>query len=220
MFLRLVVTVLSLLCCHSPAIATEKNITTASDNSVTMAQISGTPPVLYHHDIDVYDVDISLSQDRDHDGYYSQLEVSFDVDTYRDSQWLYAELYLHDDAVSYHYHTTNDFVIYGQSPFDVFAIDSQLSRGFPSQYYELSIYLYDALTGQLLTVVNSHQSYYSPPLLLESTEYDQPAILPVYPGRPNVISHEHGGSAGYLLVLCCLISVYRRLRITKSIGYR
>ncbi len=220
MCLRVIFSLFTLFCCQSLAIAVETHDTSPNDSVVSTVQNPGIPALLSHHDIDVYDVDISLSQDRDHDGYYSQLEVSFDVDTYRDSQWLYAELYLHDDAVSYHYHTTNDFVIYGQSPFDVLAIDSELSSGFPSQYYELSIYLYDALTGQLLTVVNSHQSYYSPPLLLESNEYDQPAIVPVYPVRPHVTSHEHGGSAGYLLLLCCLVSVYRRLCTVKSSTHR
>ncbi len=167
-----------------------------------------------HHDVSIASVDIQLAGDYDHDGYFSKIDVRFDADSYYDEHWLYAELVLSDGISDYHYHTSDDFVIYGHASYDQFGVETTLDSGFYPTYYEVTILLYDAFSHELLAVVDTANHYNVQSLALESLDYGSGAPVYHHPNRPTVHSHEYGGSLSWafstLLVICFLLRVNRR----------
>ncbi|MCG8672561.1 MAG: choice-of-anchor H family protein [Pseudomonadales bacterium] len=89
--------------------------------------------------------------DIDGDGFYHHFRFSFDADTHYVSQALYAEVYLSDGQDQWRIFTSNTFWINGSSGGDVYEISTSLNEGYPTQTYDLTLRLYDAVTHELLT---------------------------------------------------------------------
>ena len=107
-------------------------------------------PIAAHASADhwIYDADVVLYDDFDNDGFYRFLSVRIDADTLRDSAYVYAELYLSSDGVNWEwYHTTDDFWIGGETSDDELYVETELTTGYPTDYYDLLIELYDADFG-------------------------------------------------------------------------
>jgi len=96
----------------------------------------------------IFDADVVLLDDFDSDGFFRFLSVRIDADSFRESAYVYAELYLSPDGTTWeHYHSTDDFWIGGATADDELFVETELVSGYPSGYYDLLIELYDADFG-------------------------------------------------------------------------
>lgn len=155
----------------------------------------------------VYDASASASFDVDGDGYFHYLRVRFDVDTYYESAYVYAMLFLSADGeVWEHYHTTDDFLIEGATPLDEYEVETELVSGYPPGLYDVLIEIYDADFNEYVDEFGPAQSSALALLPLEDTTFDEPTI---------VITEEHGGGGAvswWLLGLLGLAVTARRQR--------
>ena len=73
----------------------------------------------YHPDFSFYDVQLSLSDDSDGDGYYTRFTLSVDADTQFERHNVYMRVYLSQDAGPWQYiYTTDTFTLYDDSSDD------------------------------------------------------------------------------------------------------
>lgn len=145
----------------------------------------------------VYDAWLTLQQDTDHDGYYSDLTLSFDVDTYYSSAAVYAVLYLGVGDEFREYHDSSVFTIYGEDSNDVFEVETSLVEGFVSNDYEILIEIYDADDHSLVAVYDGYSDEDLVYIPLESRDYE-------YTESQVVVNYE-GGSYSLLTIAVLLI---------------
>jgi len=150
----------------------------------------------------IYDADVELFDDFDDDGFYRFISVRIDADSLRSSAWVYAELYLSPDGVNWeHYHTTDDFWIGGETGDDELFVETELVTGYPTDYYDLLIELYDADFLTFSDEFGPNQSDLMSLLPLEDATRD-PEPLP-----PTVTVIDGGGGAFSWLLLPALLAV-------------
>ncbi len=102
-------------------------------------------------DFSIYDVSTELISDQDDDSFYHRFSVRIDTDTWFDSAWVYARLYVSYEGGPWSwYATSEDYRISGDSSLDSFVIETELADGFPPGYYDVRIELYDADYGDFL----------------------------------------------------------------------
>src|SRR5690606_21848838 len=134
----------------------------------------------------IYDAGIELFVDADNDGYYRYLRVTFDVDSYFRTAWVYAALYLSPDGVVWELlHETDDFRVHGETPDDAYEVETELVSGYPPGDYDLLIEIYDADTGVFADELGPAQTSAFALLPLEDESHDLPESV--------IIVHEHGG---------------------------
>jgi hypothetical protein len=99
----------------------------------------------------VYDGSTDLFSDRDRDGYYHHLRVTFDADTMLGTANLYAIVYLSADGKAWErLFTTDDFSIHGAAPDDDYEVETDLVSGYSTGLYDVLVELYDAKTNELV----------------------------------------------------------------------
>ncbi len=205
-FLTLILSLIVVL--PASASATDNNETTAITSSASQfdaplttgaALDSNPPPVRAQRHYDqysaytnsdywIYDSWVSLQRDRDADGYYSSLSITFDADTIYNAASVYAVVFIgRNDAYSSIY-TTSIFTLYGNDSEDALTIDSELVSGFPPREYNILLELYDADTHELLAYSDDYDDADLAYLSMESKNHDQPYQDSV------VIVEKHGGS--------------------------
>lgn len=154
----------------------------------------------------IYDADAVLYDDFDDDGYFRYLSVRFDADTYLDSAWVYAELYLSADGETWHlYHTTEDFLIGGTVSDDEYYVETELLSGYPTALYDVLIELYDADFGTYSDEFGPNQTSALSLLPLEDATFDAPPI-------EISISADRGGGGSFSLLMLPALLLVRRLR--------
>lgn len=137
----------------------------------------------------VYDADASVSFDRDGDGYYHYLTVRFDVDTWYESAYVYAMLFLSADGETWeHYLTTDDFLVEGATDLDEYQVETELVSGYPPGLYDVLVEIYDADFGEYVDEFGPAQSSALSLLPLEDTSYDGVEVT-------VTVTEEHGGGA-------------------------
>jgi hypothetical protein len=155
----------------------------------------------------VYDADVELFDDYDGDGHYTYLRVSFDVDSIYSEHYVYARLFLTRDGINWdEYHITEDFLVEGTSPFDDYEVETELVTGFPPDYYDALIELYDADFGYFLAEFGPADSSAFSLLPLEDIDNDtvEPAV---------VIVTEHGGGGATDLYTVSALSLFAALSV-------
>lgn len=97
-------------------------------------------------DISVFNATTILLSDDDNDGFYHRIKVIVDADSDPGhGAWVYAKLYLSFEGGPWnHYATSGDFFVEGPTDLDEFVVETELSDGFPTGYYDIRIELYDA----------------------------------------------------------------------------
>src|SRR5213075_1191669 len=99
----------------------------------------------------VWNGSISDVSDRDNDGYYHHLKVTFDADSIFDPARLYAIIYVSADGNAWEeLFTTDDFTVHGSSPDDAYEVETDLVSGYSTGLYDVLIELYDAASGTLV----------------------------------------------------------------------
>jgi hypothetical protein len=154
----------------------------------------------------IYDADVVLFDDYDNDGFYRFLSVRIDADTIRDSAYVFAELYLSADGLTWeHYHTTDDFLIGGETSDDEIYVETELSSGYPTDYYDLLIELYDADFETYSDEFGPNQSDGMALLALEDATQDP------RPVQVTVVQDGGGGAFSWLLLPPLLLAGRRGL---------
>lgn len=152
----------------------------------------------------VYDAAADASFDYDGDGYFHYLSVRFDVDTYFESAYVYAMLFLSADGENWeHYATTSDFLVEGTTALDEYEVETELVSGYPPGLYDVLVEIYDADFAEYVDEFGPAQSSALALLPLEDTTYD---------GVEVTITEEHGGGAAswWLLGMLGLAVAARR----------
>lgn len=159
------------------------------------------------HIIWVYDAWVTLHQDSDHDDYYSEIELSFDVDTSLNQADIYARIYLGDGFEFREIYTTSDFHIHSDASNDEITLRTRLVEGFRPQEYDLMIEVYDAFSNELQDIYDHTHDDDLFLLPLESNDYETRSSV----GGQVAITTEEGGSmSGILLFLTTCLVIFRR----------
>jgi hypothetical protein len=164
----------------------------------------------------VYDGSTDLFSDRDRDGYYHHLRVTFDADTILGTANLYAIVYLSADGNAWErLFTTDDFTIRGAAPDDDYEVETDLVSGYSTGLYDVLVELYDAKTNELLDSFGPNESSDFSVLPLEDSYRDGDPPLP----DPAPVATAGGGGAIDWLTLPALlaaVAAVRRRRATTA----
>lgn len=163
------------------------------------------------HEFSIYEASSRLFTDNDVDGFYQTFSVTFDADLIGFGSYeradVYAELYLSRDGGPWiHYYATDIFTIIGDSSDDDFEVLTTLHTGYPADYYDVLIDLYEVGFDDIVATISSDDTDNLYALPLESSDRDD-----IYIGDSS--SEGHGGgslSLFGLFILGCL-SLKRRL---------
>ena len=135
----------------------------------------------------VYDGSTDLFSDRDRDGYFHHLRVTFDADTIFDTASLYAVIYLSADGKAWEsLFTTDDFMIHGAAPDDDYEVETDLVSGYSTGLYDVLVELYDAKTDELVDSFGPNESSDFSVLPLEDSYRDGD------PPPPDPYARGHG----------------------------
>lgn len=157
-------------------------------------------------DFAIYGATSYWQDDYDYDGYHKTFSVTFDADLYSyDNNSLaevYAVLYLSRNGGDWvEYHTTNNFIIEGDSDLDEYEVFTTLISGYPPSEYDVLIDLYIEGYSEIVATYSSDDTNALYALPLESEDYDEPYV--------EVIEVVDGGSMSALALLLFLVFAYR-----------
>ncbi len=146
-----------------------------------------------------YLADVELYGDSDRDGYYSGIDLLFDVDTYYAVADIYAVAYLsYEGGPWQEYAVTEDFTIFGSSGTDDYVIVTDLVSGYPRGDYDILIEVFDADTSEFLAYFGPEDTSELAFLPLEDLDRDTPAT------ETRITVNSGGGGASDLLLLVML----------------
>jgi len=158
----------------------------------------------------IYDAQTRLFDDLDRDGYYTWLQVTFDVDTDYTEAEVYADIWLREPGGAYTLiHETDVFTIRGSSSSDDYEVEAELVAGFPPGLYDVLIEVYDAWDHRFVADFDAVDSSDLGLLPLEDISFDGDIPPPV------VYSDGSGGSGSFSLAgLAALagLGLWRRRR--------
>jgi len=154
--------------------------------------------------------DVELYADDDRDGFYTGVDLLFDVDTYYAAADIYAVAYLSFEGGPWEeYAVTEDFTIFGSSGTDDYVIVTDLVSGYPTGDYDLLIEVFDADTGEFLAFTGPEDTSELAFLPLEDMDRD------VLSGGDTRVIVNHGGGGSLdleLLFLMGLVALVCRRR--------
>jgi len=162
----------------------------------------GSPMQSMSGDFWIYEADVILFNDDDHDGYFHGIDLLFDADTIYSHAEVYAVLYLSFEGGPWNeYGVTEDFDIYGADGGDEYVMVTELMSGYPTGSYDLLIELFDAWDGSFLASLGPEDTSELGYLPLEDYDRDAPA-------PQVVVNHGHGGGGsidGWFIALFLVV---------------
>lgn len=200
------------------AIAMQSALPLPTSKSLSLVRSHSYDSYESYADFSIYGATALLQDDYDNDGFYKTFTVSFDADiySYTPNQLgeVYALLYISKNGGPWiHYYTTDDFLIEGNSPLDEYEIITSFLSGYPTDYYDILIDLYQRGYSDIVTSYSSDDSNNLYALPLESENFDEP-YTETYVEVTEVISVGHGGSLSMnIIILCLLMLSVRTLHI-------
>ncbi len=158
----------------------------------------------------IYDASTRLFDDLDRDGYYTWLQVTFDVDTDYSEAEVYADIWLREPNGAYTLiHETDVFTIRGSSSSDDYEVEAELVAGFPPGLYDVLIEVYDAWDHRFVADFDAMDSSDLGLLPLEDISFDGDIPPPV------VYSDGSGGSGSFSMAALAVLAglgLWRRRR--------
>lgn len=121
-------------------------------------------------EIHLFDVWFDLLTDSDGDGYYAKLNINFDLDTIFSEHEIYVVGQLDNQQLF----KTDAFTLHGNSGDDSYQTTVLLTEGYSSNYYDLTLIVYDAETNQMLVQYSSNNNDLFEDLYLEDAMLDDP----------------------------------------------
>lgn len=180
----------------------------------TQTKASSNPSMSPNADFWFYLADVELYGDSDRDGYYSGIDLLFDIDTYYAVADIYAVAYLSYEGGPWEeYAVTEDFTIFGSSGTDDYVIVTDLVSGYPRGDYDILIEVFDAHTSEFLAYYGPEDTSELAFLPLEDIDRDTPVT------DTRITVNSGGGGASDLLllaVLAALASAFGRRRIRRQ----
>lgn len=164
-----------------------------------------------------YLADVELFADEDRDGYYSGIDLLFDVDTIYGAADIYAVAYLSYEGGPWEeYAVTEDFTIFGSSGADDYVIVTDLVSGYPTGSYDVLVEVFDAWTGEFLAWYGPEDTSELSFLPLEDIDRDTPRG-----GDTTVVVNSGGGGATgvWLLAALGITAVLLRRRATRGVRW-
>lgn len=159
----------------------------------------------YQSDVWFHSIDISLSRDDNYNGYFQQLYVEFDADSDYAYQQVFAELSLTPDYGNERiYYTSSVFELFGQSSNDWLGIETDLEHHYPTNFYLLTIRIFDANTGYLLAEASGYDLSALDALALEDYQRDR-----IQTSSSVEVS---AGSTGVVVLLGLCLLFFRRVK--------
>jgi hypothetical protein len=180
-----------------------ENLVTAPTDVVTKSRQGPRGPKIAaatFGDSYVFEGFTDLFSDRDRDGYFHYLRVTFDVDTIFPVSYVYAMVWLSADGNSWErVYTTADFAVYATSPDDDYEVETDLVSGYSTGLYDVLVEIYDAGTDVLVDEYGPNESPEFSLLPLEDAnrDGDAPPSAPP-PGEPVVVEDGGGGASSWL----------------------
>ena len=158
-----------------------------------------------------YLVDVELYADDDRDGFYSGVDLLFDIDTYYSVADIYAVAYLSLEGGPWEeYAVTEDFTIFESSGTDDYVVVTDLVSGYPTGDYDLLIEVFDADTDEFLAFTGPEDTSELAFLPLEDMNRD------ALTGGDTRVTVNHGGGGsfdGLMLALLGLFAVAVRRKL-------
>ncbi|MBT8137360.1 MAG: choice-of-anchor H family protein [Gammaproteobacteria bacterium] len=159
----------------------------------------------------IYSARTDLFDDFDGDGFYSYLRVTLDIDTDHFDASLYLRVFLRgSDGIWDEIFESDVFTIYGNSGLDDYAVESELYAGFPADYYDVLVEVYDAYSGALVVEHGPREAAAFSLLPMEDLALDA-RNLP-----PTAFSSGGGGSLGYAALLFLLTTALWRSSVRRN----
>ena len=169
--------------------------------SGTQSKMSSGVSMSPNADFWFYLADVELYGDSDRDGYYSGIDLLFDVDTYYSVADIYAVAYLSYEGGPWEeYAVTEDFTIFGASGTDDYVIVTDLVSGYPRGEYDILVEVFDADTSEFLAWFGPEDTSELAFLPLEDMDRDAPAT-------ETRITVNSGGGGSIDLLLVVLLAV-------------
>jgi len=178
-------------------------------NTKSDTAVASSPLALVNEEFWFFDVTVDLFADLDRDGFYTGLDVAFDVDTIYTVADVYAVIYLSYEFGPWNeYAVTEDFTIFGASGGDEYVVETDLVSGYPTGEYDILIELFDADDGTFVASIGPEDTSELAYLPLEDIGRDTP------PGTTTVVVTEGGGAFGLagLLALAGVVGWRRASR--------
>ena len=180
-------------------VAVSKGERRAKTKTGTQTAASFNDPIPPNTDFWFYLADVELYGDDDRDGYYTGIDLLFDVDTYYSVADIYAVAYLSYEGGPWEeYAVTEDFTIFGSSGTDDYIIVTDLVSGYPSGDYDILIEVFDAHTSEFLAFFGPEDSPELGFLPLEDLDRDAPDTV------TRITVNSGGGGASDLVLLMLL----------------
>ena len=171
-----------------------------------------------YSDFSIFNASITLLDDLDNDGFYQSFSLQFDADVTSGSALIYAEIWIKDSTgIWEHDFTTEDFVIDGNSTLDTYILETVLESGYSAGYYDYSIEIFDAQSGELLTTSeNLAHELYNVPLedATSDLKFDHSGITDMEP--ISTISQGSGGAGSMGLLLLFIPLIYGNRLIKRK----
>ena len=152
-----------------------------------------------------FSVDLFLDGDFDGDGHFYVLDLSWDADTIFQLLDVYAVVWLSFEGGPWEeFLTTDVYTLSGNSSADIYQVETELQRGYPTGYYDILIELYDAATGDFLAEIGPVDSATLDEIPLEDAGRDAFFVAD---------HHGGGGSLGiYSIMGFATLGYHRRRR--------
>jgi len=185
----------------------------AKRQPVSQSKLSSQAASSPANDFWFFSADVLLFGDEDFDGFYSGIDLLFDVDTIYSSADVYAVAYLSFEGGPWEeYVVTDTFRIFGASGDDNYSVVTDLVAGYPPGSYDLLIELFDAFNDDFLAFIGPEDTSALSLLFLEDISFDAPV------GSTTVVINEQGGggSMGFAILLPLVAVALRRLRRVRS----
>lgn len=153
-----------------------------------------------------YATDVVLYSDLDRDGYFSGIDLAFDVDTVYSVADVYAVIYLSYDFGPWNeYAVTEDFTIFGASANDEYVVETDLVSGYITGDYDILIELFDTYDDSFVASIGPEDSSELSYLPLEDIGRDAPR-------ETTIVVNSGGGGSITLLGLLVLFGIGIRRR--------
>ena len=154
----------------------------------------------------VYSATTELYFDDDLDGHYTRLLVDFDVDTSFLIADVYARLYLSRNGNPWiEYAISDDFSVLASDDSDNYVIETDFVEGYPTDYYDVLIEIYDTFDGALVAEYGPAESVDMLDLPIEDELSDRAPVR-------IAVSSGGGGSAGFMVLLGLCLLITRKTR--------
>lgn len=164
----------------------------------------------YYHEFSFYDVQTYLLDDFNYDGFYHSFSLNIDADVYGaavgEQVPVYAVIYTSRNGGDWrHLHTTDVFYLQGESAYDSYEVVTSLDTGFPTDYYDVLIDLYEYGYDDVVATISSDNTNSLYALPLQSYDRDNDSY-----GEEVVV---HGGSLSALALVALGFIGWRRRAI-------